>query len=115
MDDESDSTAVAKRSLEASDGGLGGGVGNVWYRGIEGRLDAMMGMGAPAWNEPEDLDDLDRVVTTPGPGRAFAGRVMMPPADNLGAPFRSCFFVLSSEIWDLQRLSTARLLLDCCA
>lgn len=77
-------------------------------------MDAMMGMGAPAWNEPEDLDDLDRVVT-PGPGRAFAGRVMMPPAYNLGAPFLSCFFVLSSEMSDLQRLSTARLLLVFCA
>lgn len=98
MDEESDSTAKAKRSLEASEGGLGGGVGNVWYRGIEGRLrDAMLGIGAPAWNEPEDLADRDRVVTTPGPGRVFAGRVMMAPADNLGALFLSSFFVLSFD------------------
>jgi hypothetical protein len=73
--------ADVKRSLEASEddaGGLGGGVGNVWYRGIEGRRrEVMLGIGAPAWNEPEDLDDLDRGFT-PGPGRElFAGRVMI--------------------------------------
>lgn len=83
VDEESDSTA--KRSLEASEedpGGLGGGVGKVWYRGIEGRRRAaMLGMGAPAWNEPEDLDPRDRELpVTPGPGRELLlmeGRVMM--------------------------------------
>jgi hypothetical protein len=82
VDEASDSTA--KRSLSVSEedpGGLGGGVGKVWYRGIEGRRIAVRpGMGAPAWNEPEDLENRDRgLLLTPGPGRALLmeGRVMM--------------------------------------
>lgn len=82
VDEASDSTA--KRSLEVSEedpGGLGGGVGKVWYFGIEGRrMAARLGMGAPAWNEPEDLESDRGLPVTPGPGRdllLMEGRVMM--------------------------------------
>lgn len=104
VDEESES--MAKRSLSASEeepGGLGGGVGKVWYFGIEGRrIAARVGMGAPAWNEPEDLESNRGWLVVPGADRELLlmeGRAMMPVS--------ACFESLDMNSIKLSRASSA--------